>query len=1117
MPASSLTRLKGLFEAAMQLSGPELEAFLTSTCGDDPATRGAVEALLAAHSKAGHFLDPLDGFSGAAVHDSLPPSGKPLMHLLGERRGTVIDRYQLLDLIGEGGFGTVLRAQQLHPVRREVALKIIKLGMDTAQVVARFEAERQALAMMDHPNIARVFDAGSTEHGRPYFVMELVSGPPITQYCDTARLGIRQRLELFIPVCQAVQHAHQKGIIHRDIKPGNVLVAANDGVALPKVIDFGVAKAIGGASNLHTLASENRLFIGTPQYMSPEQAGGSGSAVDTRGDIYSLGATLYELLSGVCPFDSRLLQSAGVDQVLRTIREVEPARPSARVAAMGEGLSVIARSRRTEPARLSRLLTGELDWIVTKSMEKEPARRYDSANDLAADLGRFLRGEPISAGPSSAGYRIRKMARQHRFGLIAIASIIVSLLVGFSIAAIEAVRAYRAERAQAALRADAVEKLWTSDLAAARAGRYSGRPGQRVEGLRILREAALIRSSRAVRNEAVGCMSLVDVEPARTWDYRRTDSRRTAFDRSFQHYAHVVGDGQISIRRSSDDRELVLLPSPGSIPDQKLDFSPDGRLLAAVHADPEVGLRIWNWAGRRIILNIPHAVARGIDFSPDNRFIAVAVEDGKVGVYDLTGGKKVKEFAFAHTVPRMRYAPDGKRIAAYVDGADLQIISVDDGKLLTTIQPPCGSIEEIAWHPQGKTLAICGKERSNRIFILDAATGKELAILQGHQSLVVALEFSRSGDLLASGAFDSTARLWEPLAGRQLLQMTGFNDLLQVSEDESLIAFGHNALIQTCRLIKSRECGFVGGYPQDQFYVSAQFSPDGNLVAAAGGTGVRFWDLSTGRCAGFLPLQSARSVVFTPDGKSVLVTLAEGTQRFAIPPPASADEPCPQVVGNSTTGALALCQDGKTIINSVVDGPIVATNLNDLTVGVKLGSHSATARFVAISPDGAWAASSTRHELSIKVWNLKSGTLAAELPASNTIREMGQVAFSPDAKSLVTSDMGAYSWWEVGTWKLLRRMGRDNPTVCGLVAFSPAGDLLALAGDGQKVLLLNARSGAELVSLDVPEPHLEWWLAFNQDGSRLVAAAQDPVLTVWNLSKIRTGLATMGLDWGSSK
>jgi serine/threonine protein kinase/tetratricopeptide (TPR) repeat protein len=444
--AADPRRVKELFVAALDLS--ELgcrQAFLERECGADAELRQRLEVLLQAHDAPARALDPPPAAAGQAEGTGSEDGSAP--PLPEEQVGAVLaDRYKLLEQIGEGGMGTVWVAEQTQPVRRKVALKLIKAGMDSKQVLSRFEMERQTLALMDHPNIAKVLDGGTTKRGRPFFVMEYVKGVPFTKYCDDARLSIRERLELFVPACQAVQHAHQKGIIHRDLKPSNILVCLYDGVPVPKVIDFGLAKAMHHSLTEHTLYTAHGLLLGTPQYMSPEQAEFNNLDVDTRTDIYSLGVILYELLTGTTPLEKQRLKKASWPDMVRLIKEEEPPRPSTRLSGSGP-LPSVAAQRRLEPVKLTRLVRGELDWIVMKCLEKERSRRYETANGLARDIERYLADEPVQACPPSSAYRLRKFVRKHRAGLGLAAGLAALLLVGAVVSGWQAVRATRAEAA----------------------------------------------------------------------------------------------------------------------------------------------------------------------------------------------------------------------------------------------------------------------------------------------------------------------------------------------------------------------------------------------------------------------------------------------------------------------------------------------------------------------------------------------------------------------------------------------------------------------------------------------------------------------------------------------
>ena len=416
-------RVREIFVSAVRLSGTEREQFLQNACGDDSGLRADVERLLAHDSDASEngFLEGAPRLEGSL------------------ESGQRVDSFEVRKLIGEGGMGEVYLAEQTEPVRRNVALKLIKLGMDSKSVLARFEIERQALAMMNHPGIAKIYDAGTTDRGQPYFAMEHIEGLSITRFCDTSRATTNERISLFLDVCDAIQHAHQKGVVHRDLKPPNILVTGKGASRLPKVIDFGLARAIEGPLSHGTAVTERGQLLGTPEYMSPEQLSGVPEDIDTRTDVYSLGVVLYELLAGTCPFPN--LRDKSSDEMRRRIREVDPVRPSIRVATSGNEVKTIARLRRTQARKLASCLRGELDWITMKAIEKDRDRRYQTVAELIADLRRFQNGEPVAAGPPSTAYRVRKFVRRHRTvvaAAILVAASIVAALIATTLALFEA-------------------------------------------------------------------------------------------------------------------------------------------------------------------------------------------------------------------------------------------------------------------------------------------------------------------------------------------------------------------------------------------------------------------------------------------------------------------------------------------------------------------------------------------------------------------------------------------------------------------------------------------------------------------------------------------------------
>jgi len=635
------TREEALAALALEKPVEERAAWLDQECGADASLRQRVEAMLAAHQAGEGETLPSD--TKPAIPFDLPDSAD-------ETIGVTIGRYKLREKLGEGGCGVVYVAEQEQPVRRRVALKVIKLGMDTKQVVARFEAERQALAMMDHPNIAKVLDGGTTESGRPYFVMELVRGIRITDYCDQNNLSTKERLDLFIQVCHAIQHAHQKGIIHRDIKPSNILVTLHDGVPVPKVIDFGIAKATEGRLTDATVYTQLHQFIGTPAYMSPEQAEMSGLDIDTRSDIYSLGVLLYELLTGKTPFDAKELIDSGIDAMLKTIREKEPPGPSTRLTQELVGAEEVGRvtpcapssgqststggahgvtrptSKSEEEVRASSrrllriketitLLRGDLDWIVMKCLEKDRTRRYETANGLAADLKRYFNNEPVVARPPSAAYKFQKAWRRNKLAYTAVMAVAVALVAGVVGTSVGLFRAEReqakAEKAAARATAASREALESSELAKAKAGALETNLCFNLIALahrELTSEPANVKRAKQLLDE--GPPWLQNWE----WDYLRR--------RRFQ---------EPLVLRDSGEKRVYCVA-----------FSPEGRYLATGGNDGKV--RIWDLAGPSLVQTLSNhtGFVVSVAFSPSNpSWIASAGSDNQSKLWDWQAAREI--------------------------------------------------------------------------------------------------------------------------------------------------------------------------------------------------------------------------------------------------------------------------------------------------------------------------------------------------------------------------------------------------------------------------------------------------------------------------------------------
>jgi hypothetical protein len=659
---------EAIFKAVIKMeSSTERKAYLKRACGSDTELLARVEALLDAHDAKDGFLEAPALEPDATVEES------PLI----EGPGTTIGRYKLLELIGEGGMGLVYLAEQQEPVRRQVALKIIKPGMDSRQVIARFGAERQTLAVLDHPNIAYVLDAGITETGRPYFVMEYVKGMSINKHCDHEKLSIEQRLKLFLQVCYAVQHAHQKGIIHRDIKPSNILVSVQDDRAVPKIIDFGIAKAVTQPLTEQTIYTKQGQLLGTPEYMSPEQAEMAYQDIDTRSDIYSLGVVLYELLTGVPPFDAKRLREGGIDHIQQVICEEQPRTPSARLTNMGKEAKAIAESRRTQIITLTRRLHRELEWIPMKAMRKDRTRRYRSASELADDIQNYLTGTPLIAGPESAVYRTRKFVRKHAGSVAMVALVAVAIVLGLVASIVMGCRAEQARKQEATARKQVEQALIRAEQAekAAKEKSEELRRTLYVNSIQLADAKYREANIRAVRELLESCP-----DDLRGWEWYRlrhiSDQSimtlrghgdwisSTAFSPDGKRIVSGSGDKTIKLWDTETGDELMTLRGHEECV-KSVALSPDGKRIVSGSDDKTV--RIWD-AGTGVELMTLRGHGRGINvaaFSPDGRCIVSGSADNTIKVWDAATGAEVMTLrGHVYGVSSVAFSPDGKRIVS---------------------------------------------------------------------------------------------------------------------------------------------------------------------------------------------------------------------------------------------------------------------------------------------------------------------------------------------------------------------------------------------------------------------------------------------------------------------
>ena len=1100
-----IKKLKALFSRALEIDdSEERSAYLRKACKGDEKLIAEVEDLLKANQEAGNFLEEPPGDANATLDNPLSIEGP----------GTKMGRYKLLELIGEGGMGLVYLAEQAEPVKRRVAVKLVKPGMDTKQVTARFEAERQVLALLDYPNIARVFDAGRTPNGRPYFVMEYVKGLSITEYCDQHKLTIEMRLRLFQRVCNAVQYAHQKGIIHRDIKPSNILVTVQGDRPEPKIIDFGIAKALTHSFTEGTLFTQQGQLLGTPEYMSPEQVDMATQDIDTRSDIYSLGVLLYVLLSGSQPFDQASLEKGGIAGIQRTIREQEPPNPSARLTGLGEEGKRIAERRQTHVEALAKRLHRELEWIPLKAMRKERVRRYRSVSELSDDIQNYLDGAPLIAGPETATYRVKKFVHKHAGSVVTAALVAFAIVLGLIVSTVMYLRSEKALGREAVAhiqaedaRQDAVKAK--EEVSGLLAGSYVDRAQALCEQGEVGRGMMWLADSLKIAPEGSRDLARAIRTSLAAWHGQLHSLRAVVrYPEQINSVAYspdgsriLVGcqDGSARLCDGATGKPIGEPLHHGSAV-KTVAISPNGKRIATRARDGSV--RLWDAVTLKPVgepMIHERGQARGclMAFSPDNSRLITGGADGAVRVWDTDTGKSMaKAFQYrsegTRNVRTVAYCPKGLRAVLRIDQHVYQMFDAEQGE---PIGPPVKheKTSAVAISPDGTRFAT--GDGAGLIRVWEAATG-ELALEPiVHGGGVAALAFSAHGSRIVSGGSTRMALLWDAATGAPIGAPMRQRDIViavAFSPDGTRVVTGNlDGAVRICDLIQGKYAGEPVKHADR--IVAAAYGPDGMRILTETDGAVQVRDAATGKPIGkpLSPPGRIWRIAFSPDG-SRLVTRQRNTNPMRLWNVATGEQ-IGEPFHRSPT-RMTFSPDGSRILAGGHDGVARLWDAATLKCLGEFRRHPRSVFAVAFSPDGSQFLTGS-YDGTTQLWDAATLEPIGKLLVHQS--EVKDVAFGPDGtKILIGFADGTVRLWDLTMLKPIGTPLQYLRIVCA-VAFSPDGSQLLAGCIDRSARLWDA---ATLKPIGPPLEHDCWWptlASFTPDGSEILLADPWGTAAVW--------------------